>query len=285
LITLTVGMLLATIMQFCFRQLRTRMAAKISFQADQELAERVLHCLSTSRALQLLDFGRPKLQESVSSLQQIRNAYSGANISSFLDGPFAALYLGAAFLISPILAGIGMIAMVFGAFLGISNIFVSKRNSASTRKKNLEQRSLVISAVNNLETVRTFFGADFLSGPFKKATDNLFDSQQKEILNRELNKNLNMTMTILLSVALYVVGAILVVEESITVGALIGINILVTRAFSTLNQLIQSINLIILAQKEQNSLNTLFALDVEQEEGTTLQAYTGIVEFKNLGFT
>ena len=114
LITLTAGMLIAMLLQFFFRLIRTRIASDISVESDQKLATQVLDTLSNANALELLDVGRSKLQECSLRLQHIRNGYSGANITNFLDGPFAVLYLLAAFIISPLLAGIGLVAIGIG---------------------------------------------------------------------------------------------------------------------------------------------------------------------------
>ncbi|NNK55793.1 MAG: ATP-binding cassette domain-containing protein [Desulfofustis sp.] len=285
LITLTVGMLIAMLLQFFFRLIRTRIASDISIDSDHQLADRVLEALSSAQALELLGMGRTKLQECSVRLQHIRAGYSGPTITNFLDGPFAVLYLMAAFIISPLLAWIGVVAIVIGIVIGIANVFFSTRSATATQQKSMEQRGPIISAVNNLETVRLFRGASFLSGPFTKVTGSLLGLARKEQSGRELYRSTTMMMTILLSVILYAVGAIQVVEGLISVGALIGINILVTRAFSTLTQFIQSMSLINRAQKEYRSLNEILRLPKEKQDGSSLQEYSGSLEMRDLGFT
>lgn len=285
LITLTTGMLIAMLLQFFFRLIRTRIASDISVDADMKLADRVMDTLSSARALDLLDMGRSRLQESVVRLQHIRSGYSGPNITNFLDGPFAVLYLLAAFIISPLLAGIGLIAIAIGSVIGIANIFLSSRSATATQQKSMEQRSLIMSVVNNLETVRLFRGAGFLNKPFQETTGALLGRSRKEQSGREFYRSTTMMLTILLSVTLYAVGAIQVVEGLMSVGALIGINILVTRAFSTLTQFIQSLSLINRAQREHRSLKEIFQLPRELENGSGLQQYSGNVTVRDLGFT
>ena len=285
LITLTVGMLIAMLLQFFFRLIRTRIASDISIDSDRKLADRVLEALSSAQALDLLGMGRTKLQECSIRLQHIRTGFSGPTITNFLDGPFAALYLMAAFIISPLLAWIGVVAIIIGIVIGISNIFFSTRSATATQQKSMEQRGLITSAVNNLETVRLFRGASFLSGPFTKVTGSLLGLARKEQSGRELYRSTTMMMTILLSVILYAVGAIQVVDGLISVGALIGINILVTRAFSTLTQFIQSMSLINRAQKEYRSLNEILRLPKEKQDGSSLQEYGGSLAMRDLGFT
>jgi ATP-binding cassette subfamily C protein LapB len=285
LITLTVGMLIAMLLQFFFRLIRTRIGNDISIEADQKLSTKVLDTLAGARALDLLDVGRTRLQESVGRLQHIRNGYSGANIANFLDGPFAVLYLLAALIISPLLAGIGLIAICIGIAIGIANVYFSGRSASATQEKSFEQRALIMSAVNNLETVRVFSGARFLSYPFYRTTEGLLRLTQKELSGRELYKSTTMMLTILLSVTLYAVGAIQVVDGMMSVGALIGINILVTRSFSTLTQFIQAISVIIRAQQENRELQTLFNLAQEDTSGTCLLHYSGRLEFVGLAFT
>lgn len=285
LITLTAGMLIAMLLQFFFRLIRTRIASDISADSDHKLANRVLETLSRAQALDLLEMGRTRLQECSVRLQHIRNGYSGPTITNFLDGPFTVLYLLAAFIISPLLAWIGVIAICIGIVIGIANVFTSTRSSTSTQQKSMEQRSLIMSAVNNLETMRLYRGAAFLAEPFKKTTAALLGQARKEQSERELYRSTTMMLTILLSVTLYAVGAIQVVDGLLSVGALIGINILVTRAFSTLTQFIQSLSLINRAQKEYRSLKEILNLPKEQQQGSSLQQYNGTLEMRDLGFT
>jgi ATP-binding cassette subfamily C protein LapB len=284
LITLTSGMLIAMFLQFCFRLIRTRIASDISIDADHTLAARALDALGNARALELLDFGRGRLQESATLLQHVRNGYSGANITSFLDGPFAALYLLAALIISPLLAGIGLIAILVGILLGVINVILSANTSVATQQKSIEQRSLIMSAINNLETVRIFNGIGYLKRPFLSVTESLLGRARKELSGREFYKSTTMFLTILLSVTLYAVGAMQVVDGVLSVGALIGINILVTRAFSTLTQFILSISLINRAQREHTHLVEIFNLPREPGSGNSLQEYSGNLELRGLGF-
>ncbi|MFW2365518.1 MAG: ATP-binding cassette domain-containing protein [Desulforhopalus sp.] len=285
LITLTTGMLIAMILQFLFRLIRTRIASDISIDADRTQAEQVLEALSSATALDLLGIGRVKLQECSVRLHHIRSGYSGPNITHFLDGPFAALYLLAAFIISPQLAWIGVAAIAVGIIIGAGNIYSSTRSATATQQKSMEQRNLIMSAVNNLETVRLFRGKTFLAEPFKEVTNALLGRTRREQSGRELYRSTTIMLTILLSVVLYAVGAIQVVDGLISVGALIGINILVTRAFSTLTQFIGSISLINRAQREYRNLGEILKLPREQQEGSTLQHYRGTVAIQDLGFT
>lgn len=285
LITLTSGMLIAMLLQFFFRLIRTRIASDISIGHDRKLADRVLTALNRGRALHLLEIGRSQLQESAVRLQHIRQGYSGPNITNFLDGPFAFLYLIAAFIISPLLAVIGLAAIGIGIVVGIANVFFSARSATHTQQKSIEQRSLIMSAVNNLETVRMFRGAEFLSKPFQETTGALLGRARREQSGRELYRSTTMMLTILLSVTLYAVGAIQVVEGLISVGALIGINILITRAFSTLTQFIQSISLINRAQRENKNLEEILTLPKEHQDGSCLQQFSGNLEMRDLGFT
>lgn len=285
LITLTTGMLIAMILQFLFRLIRTRIASDISIDADRAQAEQVLEALSSATALDLLSIGRVKLQECSVRLHHIRSGYSGPNITHLLDGPFAALYLLAAFIISPQLAWIGVAAIAVGLIVGAVNVYSSARSAADTQQKSIEQRSLIMSAVNNLETVRLFRGKSFLAEPFKEVTNALLGRTRREQSGRELYRSTTIMLTILLSVVLYAVGAIQVVDGLISVGALIGINILVTRAFSTLTQFIGSISLINRAQREYSSLEEILKLPREQQEGSSLQHYSGTLAIQDLGFT
>jgi ATP-binding cassette subfamily C protein LapB len=284
LITLTTGVLLAIVLQYCFRQLRTGIARDVSLEPDRQIATRLYEAVAGKQALVLLSEGRANLQEHAGRLHHIRLGLSGENIAMFLDGPCATLYIVAALLISPTLALIALTMTVVGGILGCLHLHLSARATVATQKAGIAQQSVLIAAINNLETMRMFGGARFLSQRFQSSAEMLIQRFRGECAEREWYRSTTLFLTVLLSVILYTVGAMHVVAGTLSTGALIGANILATRAFSTLSSFLLSISLIQRAGREYRELENLFAIDGERTAGARPRFYHGGLSLRGVEF-
>ena len=112
LMTLTIGVVIAVALEFAFRQVRNRLAKGVSAKPDQQIAQAGFGVLATAKAGALDRLPPGQQREIMSGIDNIRNAYGAANISTILDLPFALLFLGVLYLLTPVL---GIIATIFAA--------------------------------------------------------------------------------------------------------------------------------------------------------------------------
>lgn len=282
LITLTMGMMVAIIMQFAFRMIRTKIAAVISVEPDSELSRRVLHVLTRAKALPISNIPKPVVHETVNGLQLIKTAYNAAGINAILDAPFAVIFLLAAFFISPALALISLGGVVLSLIGGAVALKFSNRIAEQLKNSTLAHRGSVLAAANNIETVRSFRGVDFLEPTWDRQIRTLTEVQQRDADIKEFSQTQFLTINVLMSVVLYAVGAMEVVQGTLTVGALIGANILAGRAFSSTTRFVQTSYLLAKAGEAYRELEKFFKLPLEPGTGIGLASYSGTLEFKDL---
>ncbi|MCF6291324.1 MAG: ATP-binding cassette domain-containing protein [Desulfobacterales bacterium] len=283
LITLTMGMMVAIVMQFAFRMIRTKIAAVISVEPDIDLSRKVLHVLTRAKALPIGNIPKPAIHETVNGLQAIKAAYSAAGITSILDAPFALIFLLASFFISPALALISLAGVVLSLIGGAFALKFSNRIAEQLKNSTLAHRASVLAAANNIDTVRSFRGIDFLKTIWDNQIRSLTEVQQRDADIKEFSQTQFLTISVLMSVVLYAVGAMEVVQGKLTVGALIGANILAGRAFSSTTRFVQTSYLLAKAGQAFRDLATFFKLPLEPGTGTGLASYSGAIEFKDLG--
>ena len=101
---------------------------------------------------------------------------------------------------------------------------------------------------------------------------------------KELSQTLTMSGSSLTSVVLYAVGATIVIKGDLTVGALIGANILASRAYQNTTRLVQTSYLFAKAKQAFNDIAILKRLPLEAVEGSALRVYKGQIEFQDVGF-
>lgn len=285
LITLTVGVLLATVLQFILRLIRTRIATTISDEPDKELAGKVQAVLARGNFLALGALPKSSIHETIGGLQVIQQAYNAASITAVLDAPFALLFLIVLYLLSPLLSLVALIGIAAGIACGWLGLLSSKKSAQTQQTMQTAHRGLVMSATNNIETVRSFQGRNFLQGIWEKQVDDMAVLLQRTANSQEFSQSLLLTLNITMSVLLYAVGAVLVVNGTLSAGVLIGANILGTRAFGAVTKSIQVGYLLSKASLAHENLLTFFELSMEPEQGTALSAYQGGLQLHDLGYT
>lgn len=285
LITLTLGMLVAVGLQFVLRLLRTRLASLVSSQPDANLSRRLMQVLTRARMAPLTAVPRPILQESVNHLQVIKNAYNASAITAILDAPFALLFILATLWLSPLLALISLAGILLTLAVGGLALHYSRRVTEPLQNQSMAHRGQALAMINNGETVRLYRGESFLQPLWERQITALAELGRRDADIREFNQSLSMSLNILMTVLLYAVGAVQVVNGDLSVGGLIGANILAGRAYASTSRFMQTAYLLSRAGSAFQELGRLFRLPLEGSGGTTLANYSGALEFNNIFFS
>ncbi|MCF8092392.1 MAG: ATP-binding cassette domain-containing protein [Desulfotignum sp.] len=284
LITLTAGMLTAILLQFCFRIIRTKMATDVNHEPNDRLSKDLLTIISKAKSEPLQSFSKPRIQDVMNDIGIIQQTYDAQNMNTVLDAPFSLLLIIVIYLLNPLLAGISLAGIVMALFLGWVTILRSQKTSDRLVTVLSEHRGLTVSAVNALETVRAFCAGSFL---FSKWGPQL--SEISTLKNRLSNyKELSQTMTIsgsaFTSVCIYATGAVLVVQGELSVGALIGANILSGRAYQNTTRLVQTFFLLRKAKQSFSNLTAVKKMPLEPAFGSALTTYQGHLACQDLYF-
>ncbi len=284
LITLTTGMLLAILLQFGFRILRTKMASVVNQDVNDQLSLDVLTIVTQAKAEPLDLFSRSRIQEVLNSIQTLQSTYDAQTLNTLIDAPFSLLFIGATYLLSPALAGVAVMGIMIGLVTGWLSIRKSQQNSEQLLIESATHRNLNYSAVNALDTVRAFSAGGFLQHMWQSQLSTISRLREKMTDTKELSQTLTLSGSSLTSVLIYAVGATIVVQGDLTVGALIGANILVGRAYQNITRLVQVSYLLGKAKEAFKQIALLKRLPLESATGSSLREYTGQIEFQDVGF-
>lgn len=284
LYTLTAGMTIAVVLQFGFRQARTKMTGAINAGPEEDLSRSALSALTRAKAQVLDRIPKARLHEILSGVQTVQSAYDPGNILAVLDAPFALLYVLAVFFLSPFLALVCLIGMGLALVFGAYSLKFSRKTSGDLKRLSLAHRSSIGSAVSGPDAVRAFRGRSFLARLWNEQLRGITLLRLKLADRKELSQSLTASASILMTVALYAFGAVRVVKGDLTVGALIGCNILASRAFGNIVRLVQTSYLLSKAEDARRDLAELSKLPAESETGTVLSQYSGRLAFKDLAF-
>ncbi|OGR10262.1 MAG: hypothetical protein A2097_00430 [Desulfobacula sp. GWF2_41_7] len=284
LITLTTGMLMAVFLQLGFRILRTKMAGAVNQAPNDCLSLEVLAVISQAKAEPLNQFSRQRLQDALNSVQTIQNGYDEQTLTTMMDAPFSLLLIAVIYLLSPFLAGIAATGIMIGLLTGWMGIKKSQQGLERLLGETSKHRALNYSAVNALDTVRAFSAAGFLQSLWQEQLVKISELKKKMTDTKGLSQALTLSGSSLTSVFLYAIGATLVVQGDLTVGALIGVNILAGRAYQNITRLVPAYHMLNKAGEAFKEITLLKRLPLEPISGAALRVYQGRIEFQDVGF-
>jgi len=283
LITLVAGIVFVSIFEFFFRNIRHRMTRELE-PLNQRLADQVLQKFASIKTtyFALQKNFRPEII--TRNIQIIQNNLSATNILVLVDVPFVLIFLIALFLIHYQL-GLIVSAFLIVPFI-IAYFYRDKINSLSASHMQLSVSSarLYDNASSRYDTVRYFN----LLNALKKVWAKLLETIVPERESLEANKNVLTSFMAASSTFLTIIiigwGAVLAVNGEISVGALIGANILGARAIGPLIKFIQILEPMNNVSEAIKGINQLQKLPDENKEGANIAAFKGEVSLKNLTF-
>ena len=283
LVTLVVGIVFVTVFEFFFRNIRHRMTRETD-SANALLADKVMKKIVSIRSsFYLLQKNfRPDIV--TKNLNTVQNTCNANTTLTLIDVPFVLIFLIALFLIH---YQLGIIASIFIFFpLIILNFYRNKINKLSENSNQimLGTARLHDNSSSRFETIKYFN----LINAVKKSWSSLIKRFMEVNENLDANKNVFTSFmsasATLLTIIIIAIGAILAVNGEISVGALIGANILAARAISPVIRLVQNLEPIHRATIAINELNRFLSLPEDSQGGSEIKQFNGKMKIKDLQF-
>lgn len=284
LVTLTVGMLMAVLLQFLFRIIRTRMAGQVGIQADDPLVKSLFDALTRSRIQAISQVKKSRIVQSVNSLQTLQAAYSAPNVNSVLDMPYSFLFIGVIFLLNfqlGVVAALGALATLASAWLAM---FSSRKAVSALQEASAGNQVLVDSAVKEPETLRVFGGTHCFSAKWSEQLRDIITLRRFSAHNEDVSQARLMSIGLVARTFIIALGARQVFLGELTIGALIGISILSSIPLTILARFVRTSALLKRAAEAESILKRFMMLPREKTSGSALKAYSGRLGFKDLAF-
>lgn len=233
LLTLTAGVGLAVGLEYMFRRLRLRQAAALASGREDGggagHAFALLMGVPLAR-LRLLPAGRRSAL--VSDAERSAAAVGAPTLCALADLPFCLLFLAAAALLSPLLGAVAAGALVLLLAQGFLGEIFRRRTAAAASAAQATHAALLGACLAADETVRAFNAARHVEKLWGRALDESAAQRRRLELLAGRQEAFMRLVVAAATVALYGVGATQVVAGTLTVGALIGASILVTRGLA-----------------------------------------------------
>lgn len=284
LVTLTVGVVLAVLFEFGFRQVRLRMARAVSAPYDTRFAHGAFDVLTGAKTAAAGQLPAGVRREVLAGSDVVQGAYGASNVAAVLDVPFALLFVGALFLLSPVLA---VIVILFIATAFIVSLILLAALRGPTRDLALassRRAGLLDTAINASDTLRAFNAVGFVRDLWGKEAGGIQWLRGRIMARQGTVQSLSQGIQGLMGVAIITAAAILVVRGELNVGAMIGANILAARALGPISRLAQMGETLAKARQSTEMYREFIKLPQERVDGAGLSDYRGGLEIKDLAF-
>ena len=284
LATLAAGMVIALALEFGFRQVRIRIARCISAGPDRQAMLASFGVLTKARMAALERIAPGLRREILGGAAAVEGAFNANNLASLFDVPFALLFVFVLFLLSPVLA---LIALFFMAIVFVSATVGAKAVRLRSREllgAAATSNTLVNTAVREAETVRSFNAGPFLDEEWQKQSAVTRGLRQWIIGRQGLLQTITRSAAGYMSLFVITFGAVMVVAGDLSIGTLIGANILASRALMPIARLASLIAEFAKAEQSLKLMREFAKLPLEAQGGSAKRQYSGAIELRDLAF-
>lgn len=235
---LALGMIIVLAFDFVMRQARARILQKAALKVDLAMGERLYDKLA-ALPLTILE-SRPTLfwQVLFRDVETIRNNLSGAAAVLLTDIPFLFLFFGLVFIIAEPVAWV--LLVMFGLFLalaGFSSLTVG-RAVAQEKTAAVRRDALISEMMSGRVTVKALALDRALRDSWEERRGETILASVVRGQRADSSQNLGATLAMVTTVNVTAVGALAIMDQQMTIGALVAANILGTRFVGPLVQLV-----------------------------------------------
>jgi PrtD family type I secretion system ABC transporter len=285
LIGLVLGMAVVTLFDWALRTFRSKLVQRISLEIDVTVARGLFDQVS-ALPLRVLE-SRPGAywQGLFRDVETIRNAASGPPITLMADLPFALLYVALIWIIAtPIAWVITLAVLAYALFAWISAARLQSAAQAE-RSAGLSRDALVGEFVAGRSTLKALAMDRSFKPQWEEAQAHLVEKALGRGANTDGSGNLALAMTTITTVAMTAFGALAVLDQKMSIGALIAANMLAGRVNGPLMQLFPAWKSLAAARASMKRMDQVFAIQPERlTSPVKFPRPSGLLQAENLTF-
>lgn len=284
LVTLAVGALIAVFAETALRRARRRVAESIAEAPDADLSRQVFATLTHGRLGAIDRLGQARRQAALGDLAVVERGLSADMLLAVIDVPFALLMVGAVMIID---IPLGFLCLAF-VLAGVGVVRLGRRwigfSSGSIQEADNAVQTAAFVALSSPETVRAFNAGGFLGQRWHACRDEAVRLRVSSMRSQTGMQSWLTVLGALQGITVISLGAVLVHTGQISLGTLIGANLLAGRALAPVLRLAQSGESMVKAEKALGRLRKFISTPMERNAGSVSNHFKGGVELADLSF-
>ena len=286
LTALVIGMVIIIAMDYAFRSGRALLLQRIGARIEVGIARETFKRMMNLPA-QVLEQRPPGYWQSVyRDVEVVRSTFSGATAMMLVDLPFLVLSLILIAIIATPLLPLSLLTIF--AF-----VLLAWRSGHATQHAHENEREMLVHRdvlISELAGARMHLKSMGAADPAMQRWDASYAAWLNESIARSREsdhyRELGHSMTMINTVLVTSVGALIILNQNLTLGGLIAANILSGRMLAPLVQLVSQWRLFGQFRSAKRRLDELFAAEVDRTEmPVDLAVPRGILRLENVSFS
>lgn len=287
LIALSIGVIIAVCFDFIIKGLRARFIDIASKRADLEISRRLFdRMLNLSPSEQRQKTGA--LASTIREFESLREFFNSSTLVLLIDLPFALFFIYVIYLFAGPLAYVQMIAVPVVAIIGLGIQPLLANVTKNSVSSGMSKQAVLVETLNGLETINATGSGKLMR---KRYEESLTEQADQGAAIRSLSTllvNFASSVTQFAQVATIVFGVYLILEGSVSQGALIGAMILGGRTMQPLAQMASALSKLNGARTAYANLDKLLGgkhLNSNNVAPISRSHFAGEIEFKNVAYS
>lgn len=264
---LVIGMVVAVSFDFLLRQARSRLLQRVALNIDVEVGRRLFDKLVAVPLRQLEARPFAYWQTLFRDVDVVRNTFSGATAALVSDLPFAFLFIAFVFVIALPIAWVLLVMLPIFVLLAWRSAKALDVANAGEREAAYGRDGLVAEILAGRTTVKAL--------GLEQALRPVWEDRHAATIERALERggksdtyvNIATGLAVLATVTLTSVGAMAIIDQRITIGALIAANMLSMRIVQPFQQLVGTWRNYATARQAMDRLGEAFAYPEDAQSG------------------
>lgn len=284
---LTIGVVIAIMMELVLKQVRAFMVDRACKAIDQELS-----AVFFGKALDIRMDARPNTVGTFASqirhFESVRNFLTSSSLFIMADMPFAILFVGVIAIIAGPVALVPLVAVPLAVLAGMAFRGPIEKYTAMHMKESNEKNGLLIEAIDGIESVKAANAEWKMLDRWRSMTTTIADSELKMRLFSTLSSNLTQTIQQLSYAGMIAAGAYAINAGQLTMGGLIACAIISGRALTPVAQLPSLIVQWQHAKIALHSLNGIMDMPSDRDQSERLvvpERCQGEIKMNKIGFS
>jgi len=282
---LVFGIAIAIGFDFVLRQARSRVLQRASVRVDAALSARLYEKLSRLPLRQLEKSEGARWLVLQRDVERVRNTLGGAPVVLAVDVPFALLFLALIAVIALPILWVVLLAVPAFVFIALYSSRVATTSGQHEQGLQIARDAIVNEFVAGRTTLKSLDLAPRLRERLEQEQVGTISAALDRGRRNDTFANLGLALSLLTTVAITAVGAVAILDQQITIGALIATNMLANRLISPLNQLVGTWRNWTSFMMARRRLEELFALPEEREHtAVAMVRPEGTLAVDHIGF-
>ncbi|MGG7073791.1 type I secretion system permease/ATPase [Campylobacter sp. 9BO] len=252
----------------------------------------IMSSLIFERVMDMKFNNRPKsvgsFANNMKEFDTIKNFFSSASLVAIVDLPFAVIFLIVVYFIGSYLVVVPVVIIAIILIYTFSIKDPLQKAIKSTFEASAAKSGILIESLNALETIKTLGASGHVQWNWEEATGEIANRSIKSKMITTSITTITAFLVQLNTIAIIVAGVYMIKETHLTMGALIAVVMLSSRAIAPMGQVAALIANFEQTKAAYESVNKIMNMPVERPEGKKFvrrNSFDGKIEFKNVSFT